>query len=168
MANVARRADADVYAELVRRLIAADRVEDRRLYAAALANVENPELARRLLALSLEDTLPPEIAGSLPGRLAGSSAHGEMAYAFTRENFDALSRKESEWGRAWLLPNAAMGFNDEARARTLLIDQKRLVGDSGDKAAKETAAAIELRSRIKTREAAALAISLSRGSDSQR
>jgi len=162
MANVARRADAEVYAELVRRLVAAGRVEDRQLYVSALANVENPELARRLLALSLEDTLPPEIASSLPGRLAGEPAHGELAYAYTRDHFDALARKQSEWGRAHLLPSAAGGFNDATRANALLIDQKRLVGDSGDKAAKDAAAAIELRSHIKNREGTSLAASLSR------
>jgi aminopeptidase N len=163
MANVGRRADAEIYAELLRRLIAADRVEDRHLYAAAIAKVENPELARRVLALSLADTLPPEIAASLPRRVADSPAHGEMAYAFTRDNFAALARKESEWGRAYLLPGAAGGFNDDAHAKALLLDQKRLLGDAGDKAGREMAAAIELRSRIKNREGAALAASLALG-----
>jgi hypothetical protein len=31
------------------------------------------------LDLSLEDTLPPDIASSLPGTLAESPAHGELA-----------------------------------------------------------------------------------------
>jgi len=156
MANVARRADADVYTELVRRMMAADRVEDRELYASALGNVEDPELARRFLALSLEDKLPPDLASSLPGMLARLPAHGELAYTFTRDHFDALSLKQSEWGRAFLLPRAAATFNDAERARTLLSDQPRLVGEAGDKAAKEMAGDIELRSRIKSRNGASL------------
>jgi aminopeptidase N len=133
MANVARRADTDVYTELVRRMMAAERVEDRELYASALGNVEDPELARRFLALSLEEKLPPDIASWLPGMLARLPAHGELAYTFTRDHFDALSRKQSEWGRAFLLPRAAATFNDAERAKTLLSDQQRLVGEAGDK-----------------------------------
>ena len=162
MANVARTADAEIYAELVRRMTVAERAEDRELYAAALGNVENQDLARRLLALSLEDTLPPEIAASLPAMLARFPEHSELAYAFTRDHFDVLSRKQSEWGRAFLLPWAASGFNDETRATTLLADQQRLLGAAGDKAAKEAAGEIELRSRIKSRNKSSLATDLAR------
>jgi aminopeptidase N len=162
LGNVARRADAAVFAEFVRRMIAADRVEDREVYASALANVENPDLARRFLALSLEDTLPPDIASSLPGRLAGSPAHGELAYTFARDHFDVLARKQSEQGRAHLLPDAASGFNDEARAATLIVDQQRLVGAAGDLAAKGVAGEIALRSRIKSRNGVTLTGDLAR------
>jgi aminopeptidase N len=162
MANVARRADADVYAELVKRLAAAERAEDRELYASALAGVEDRDLARRLLALSLEDTLPPNVAASLPGMLAQTPAHGELAYAFTRENFDALARKSSEWGRAYLLPRAASGFNDEAKVAALLADQQRLVGAAGDRAARQTAGDIEFRSRIKARNGTSLSADIAR------
>ena len=168
MANVARRADAEIYAALVRRMIAAERVEDRKLYASALANVENPVLARRLLDLSLEDTLPPDIASSLPRMLAQSPAHGELAYTFTRDHFDVLSRKRTEGGRAYLLPGAASGFNDEAHATALLADQQRLIGAAGDKAAREAAGEIELRGRIKSRNGASLAADLAQTTDKAR
>ncbi|MEO8345614.1 MAG: M1 family metallopeptidase [Betaproteobacteria bacterium] len=162
MSNVARRADAEVYTELVRRLKAADRVEDRWLYAEALGHVESPELAQRLLALSLEDSLPPDIASSLPRMLADATVHGDLAYAFTRDHFDALAGKKSEWGRAGLLPGAASNSNDAAKATALLADQKRLVGAAGDKSANETAGDIELRSRIKAKNSASLATDLAR------
>ncbi len=166
--NVARKADAEVYAELVRRLKTADRVEDRWLYAEALGHLEDRELAQRLLALSLEDSLPPDIASSLPRMLAEATVHGDLAYAFTRDHFEALAGKKSEWHRAGLLPGAASNFNDAAKAAALLADQKRLLGAAGDKSASETAGDIELRSRIKVKNSASLAADLARISDATR
>jgi hypothetical protein len=84
-----------------------------------------------------------------------------MTYAFVLDNFDALARKTPEQDRPHLLPGAASGFNEPARAAALLADQQRLLGDAGAKTAKETSAAIELRSRIRTRDGASLAASLS-------
>jgi aminopeptidase N len=168
MANVARRADAGIYSELVRRMTVSERAEDRELYASALGNVEDSALARRLLELSLDGTLPAEIASSLPAKLGRFPEHAELAYNFTRDHFDALSPKTSEWGRAYLLPWAAYAFNDEARATTLLADQQRLVGAVGDKAAKEIAGEIELRSRIKSRNKSTLTTDLARLADTAR
>ncbi len=162
MANVARKADSEVYAELVRRLKAADRVEDRWMYAEALGHVENRELAQQLLALSLDESLPPDIASSLPRMIGNATRHGDLAYVFTRDHFDALARKQSEWSRAGLLPGAAANSNDAAKATVLLADQKRLLGAAGDKSASETAGDIELRSRIKAKNSATLAADIAR------
>ena len=160
--NVARRADADTFQTLVRRLVAADRVEDRWLYAGALGGIRIPALARRFLALSLTESLPPDIASALPALLGGTARHGALAYAFTRDHFDVLARKAGEEGRAALLPGAAASFSDAAAARVLLRDQQRLVGTTGDKRARETAADIELRSRIRRIDAATLPAELAR------
>ncbi len=163
LANVGRSADAGVYAELVKRLTTATRVEDGWVYASALAHVEDPALAKAFLALTLGDSVPTQIASWLPGMVAGNFTHGAMAYAFVLDNFDALSRKNTEQTRPFLLPGAASGFNEAARATALIADQKRLLGDMGEKAAKEGAAAIELKSRIRTRDSASLATTLARG-----
>jgi aminopeptidase N len=162
IANVGRRADADVFAELVKRMTTATRVEDGWLYASALAHVEDPALAKALLALTLGDTMPTQIVSWLPGMVADNYTHGAMTYAFVLDNFDALSRKASEQSRPFLLPGAASGFNEAARATALIADQKRLLGDAGEKTAKETAAAIELKSRIRTRDGPSLAVTLDR------
>jgi len=100
--------------------------------------------------------------------VAGNYTHGAMTYAFVLDNFDALSRKTSEQGRPHLLPGAASGFNESARAVALIADQKRLLGEAGEKAAKERAAAIELKSRIRTRDGASLAASLARTTNGKR
>jgi hypothetical protein len=162
MANVARGADAEIFAELVKRLTTATRVEDGWLYASALAHVEDPAFATALLALTLGDTVPTQIVSWLPGMVADNYTHGALAYAFVLDNFDALSRKTSDQGRPHLLPGAASGFNEAARATALIADQKRLMGEAGEKTAKETAAAIELKSRIRERDGALLATTLSR------
>jgi aminopeptidase N len=168
LANVGRSADAGVYTELVQRLTTATRVEDGWVYASALARVEDPALAQQFLALTLGDAVPSQIVSWLPGMVAGNFTHGAMAYAFVLDNFDALSRKNTEQTRPFLLPGAASGFNEAARATALIADQKRLLGDAGEKAAKEEAAAIELKSRIRTRDSASLAASLSRATTGKR
>jgi hypothetical protein len=160
MANVGRRADAAVIAELVKRMTTAIRVEDGWLYASALARVEDAELAGRLLALTLGDTVPTQMVSWLPDMVAGNYTHGAMTYAFVLDNFDALARKTPEQERPHLLPGAASGFNESARTAALIGDQQRLLGDAGKKTAKESAAAIELRSCIRTRDGASLAASL--------
>jgi aminopeptidase N len=162
LANVGRGADADVYAELVKRLTTATRVEDGWTYASALAHLEDPALARQFLTLTLGDAVPSQIVPWLPGMVAGNFRHGAMAYAFVLDNFPVLSRKNTEESRPFLLPSAASGFNETPRATALVADQKRLLGDAGEKAAKEGAAAIELKNRIRTRDSVSLAESLSR------
>jgi hypothetical protein len=161
MANVGRRADAETFAELVKRMTTATRVEDGWLYASALAHVEDAALARQFLALTIGDTVPTQMVSWLPGMVAGNYTHGAITYGFVLDNFDVLSRKSSEHGRPHLLPGAASGFNESARATALIADQKRLLGNAGEKTAKETAAAIELKSRIRERDGASLAASLS-------
>ena len=168
MANVGRRADAEIFAELVTRMTTATRVEDGWLYASALAHVEDAALARQFLALTIGDTVPAQMVSWLPGMIAGNFTHGAMTYAFVLDNFDVLSRKTSEQGRRYLLPGAASGFNELARATALIADQIRLLGDAGEKTAKETAAAIELKSRIRERDGAPLAASLSRNAAGKR
>jgi aminopeptidase N len=158
VANVARRADRETFEELVRRMKAAQGVEDRTLYARALGNVEDRALAQQLLELSVGDSLPPDTAASLPRYVALGGAHGALAYAFTRDHFAALARKESEWGRAYLLPTAAEYSNDAAQATALLADVRRLVGPPGDRLARQAAGDIELRSRIKARDGTTLAV----------
>jgi len=124
--------------------------------------VEDAALAKAFLALTLGDTVPTQIVSWLPGMVADNYTHGALTYAFVLDNFDTLSRKTSERGRPYLLPGAASGFNETSRAAALIADQKRLMGEAGEKTAKETAAAIELKSRIRTRDAASLGKALSR------
>ena len=169
MANVGRRADAEVFAELVKRMTTATRVEDGWVYASALAHVEDPALARQFLALTLGDAVP--IADACRGCPAWSPATSRTA-RWPMPSCSTISTRcrarTTEQTRPFLLPGAASGFNEAARATALIADQKRLLGDAGEKAAKEAAAAIELKSRIRTRDSASLAASLSRTTTGKR
>ena len=156
MANVGRRADAEIFAELVRRMTTATRVEDGWLYASALAYLEDAALARQFLALTLGDAVPTQMVPWIPGMVAGNHRHAAMTYTFVVDNFAALSSKITEQGRPYLLPRAASGFNESTRATALIADQRRLVGDPGEKTARQTAADIELKSRIAARNGASL------------
>ena len=118
--------------------------------------------------LPLGDAIPKHLVSWRPGMVAENLTHGAMTYAFVLDNFDAPSRKTSEQGRPYLLSGAASGFNESARAAALIAYQARLLGDSGEKTAKETAAAIDLRSRIRTRDGASLAESLARSTTRER
>lgn len=80
MANVGRRADAGIFAELVKRMTTAVRVEDGWLYASALARVEDAALARQFLALTLGDAVPIQMVSWVPGMVAGNYTHRAMAY----------------------------------------------------------------------------------------
>ena len=90
------------------------------------------------------------------------SPHAERAYAFVLAHWPALAELAGQavWGRQWLLPEAAAGFNTEAQARRLLKDQARLAGPDGTVPASRVAASIGLQARLRAREARRLAPAL--------
>ena len=118
--------------------------------------------------MTLGDAVPKHPVSWRPGTVAENLTHGAMTYAFVLDNFDPLSRKTSEQGRPYLLSGASSSFNESARAAALIAYQARLLGDPGEKTAKDTAAAIGLRSRIRTRDGASLAVSLARSATRKR
>jgi aminopeptidase N len=152
---VARHADAARFKQLVARLKASPHEDDHWLYATSLAGVEDADLARQVLAMSLDGSLPPNIASRLPGMVAGNPAHGELAYRFTLEHWAALSDLAGTMfgARSWLLPAAAEGFNRPEDAQRLLRDQQRLLGETGTANAERIAAQITLLAAVQAREA---------------
>ncbi len=169
LANVGRSADAEVYSDLVRRLETATRVEDGWLYASALSHVEDPALARQFLEITLGDKVPiaDRVVAAGHGRRQ-SEKQGNGLCLRDRKFPTRCQRRHSEYTRPFLLSGAASGFNDATKATALIADQKRLLGNAGEKAAKEAAATIELKSRIRLRESASLATSLSRATTGKR
>ena len=151
-------ADAARFDALRRRLLQARLEEDRWLLASALALAPDPALAQQALALALDDTLPPNVATRLPGMVGDGLRHGELAYRFVLQHFDALGRRSGDMfgARAWLLPGAAYSLNDGAAAARLRADQQRLLGDTGTAVASRVASRIELMAAIRDREAARL------------
>src|SRR3990167_3648991 len=152
---VARHADPVRFKQLVARLKTSPHDDDRWLYATSLAQVEDADLARQVLALSLDGRLPPNIASRLPGMVADNPAHGELAYGFTVEHWTALADLAGTMygARSWLLPGAAGGFNRPEDAQRLLRDPQRLLGETGAANAQRIAAQIALLAAVQAREA---------------
>jgi aminopeptidase N len=137
--------------------------EQRWKLLSALAAGSDPARAQRLLEESLSGRLPNDISSSLPGAVGGEPAMSSLAYDFVVAHWDAVSRLAGEGafgGLHWLLPAAAASSSDAAVAHTLVADQQRLAGAAGASAAAQIAADIHNRSRLRAREAPALAAAL--------
>ena len=147
-------ADAARHARLMQRLTAANNEEDRWRYAEAVAAVKDPVLAQQVLDLSLRGVLPNNIASRLPHLVSENGIHSAMAYQFVIEHYAQLAEVSGEMfgASAWLLPGAASGFNTEAQAQQLLLDQQQKAGDKGAMTAAQVAAQIRLRAVFRARE----------------
>ena len=152
-------ADATRHARLVERLLAANSEEDRWRYAEAVAAVKDTAMAQQVLELSLRGILPSNISSRLPILVSENSKHSAMAYQFVLDHFDALAKLSGEMfgASAWLLPATASSFNTEDRAKQLISDQQKKLGDKGTMAAAQIAAQISLKAAIRQREPAPLA-----------
>ena len=83
-----------------------------------------------------------------------------MSYAFVLDHWAALAKAAGDGvfgGRNWLLPGTAYWSADAALAQRLLADQARLTGATGESTARRVAAGIEVRRRLREREADVLA-----------
>jgi aminopeptidase N len=154
-------ADAAAFEQLRTRLVEARSEEERWIHALALARVNDPALADRVLKLSLEGSLPPNIAKELPALMAGLSSHVARAYDFTRRYWTELARLAGTFNNAdaWLLAEAAMHSNDRAMITRLLRDDAATQTASRAPAA-EAAERIRLLADVRDREAKSLAATL--------
>ncbi len=159
---VGAQADRPHFDKLLSLLRSASGEEDRWMYASALAMGRDATRASELLAASLDPSLPSNIATDIPGMVSANSPHHRLAYAFTLANWAALAeRAGSMFGsRDNLLPDAARGFTDTAQAGRLVTDQAANAGPDGSVAAARASQGIELRARVRQRDAALLAAHL--------
>lgn len=149
-------ADKTRFDQLLARLKRSNSEEDRWMYANALAAGRDAHRAEELLAASLTNVTPPNVATAIPGLVASQSPFGDLAYRYTLSNFKRLGELAGHWGRGFLLPKAASGFNDAERAARLMEDQRREAGADGEMLAAREADAIRLRAAVKARETAGL------------
>jgi aminopeptidase N len=143
-------ADGAQFSQLVDRLKAAQREEDRWLFAASAAAVADPALAEQLLKISIAGGLPNNIAARLPAMVAAHGRHPELAYRFTLDHYAALAAIAGDMfgASASLLPGAAKAFNDQSKGVRLVADQQRLNGESGKMPAAKAAARIALKAAV--------------------
>jgi aminopeptidase N len=161
----ARSADAARFDQLLQALKQADSERERWLLANALAQVQQPELALRLMDAAIAGELPRLQAGNLPGAVAENPVHGELVYEHVRRHWAAWSALAGDGvfgGRNWLLPQSAGQLADAAWAERLRADQRALAGPTGASSAATVGARIEARHRLREREATGTAQQLTR------
>lgn len=160
LAAVGCEPDAEQFDALLTAYRNAGSQEDRWILHEALANGDDPQRARRLLDEALSGRLPPDISAAIPAAIAERPALGPLAYGFVLEHWSELSRLAGDGvfgGQHWLLPGTAQASSDPAVAARLQQDQQRLTGDAGSSAAQIVAQGIEVRHRLREREAMRLA-----------
>jgi Peptidase family M1 domain/ERAP1-like C-terminal domain/Peptidase M1 N-terminal domain len=153
---VGMHADAAHFERLLARLKAAGGEEERRLLARALASGRDATRAEQLLASATAGIAPPNVSANLPGLVAKMSPFGEEAYRFTLENWKTLASLSGDWGRQFLLPDAASGFHTTEQAARLVDDQQRIAGADGAALAGQEAENIRLRAAVRERAASGL------------
>lgn len=156
---VGEHADATRFEQLMQKLLTADSEEQRWVLARSLSGVRDPALSARVLDLSLQGRLTPNMSAWLPGMVGSRAEASARAYAFVVDHWAALAKLSGGafGGQAWLLPSAAEGAHAPEMAVRLLADQRRLAGEQGEAPAATRAAAIRLRAAVREREAARLA-----------
>jgi aminopeptidase N len=137
-------------------LRAAEQQEEIYTLLVALAATPDAAQARRFLSVSLESWLAPNVAVELPSMLADHPRHAEMAYQFTREQWQRLAARAGSGvfgARQELLPDAVGGMTDLAAAERMRADQARLAGPTGRVGAERAAARLAVRAALRQREA---------------
>ena len=163
IAAVGHDARPEEFDAMLAALFATDSQEERWMLLNALAAGHNAARADRLLDTALGGRLPPNISARLPGALANHPQHTARAYAFVLAHWPALAQLAGTGpfgGQHWLLPGAASASSDAAVARAMQADQRRLAGEAGTSAAETVAANINMRQRLRDREAGPLAAAL--------
>lgn len=154
---IGRHADAAAYASLLAARRSANGQEERWRLERAIALVRDPALAQRTLDLTLTDEWQPGVATRMATQVGGAGGHSELAFAFVQKNFAALAAKSGDWGRLWLLPGSAAGFNESAWAERLLAAQDATLGEAGRDPAQRVAETIREKSMIRATEGERLA-----------
>lgn len=163
LAAVGTDPQAAEFDALLAALHASDSQEERWQLIDALAAGRDEPRARRLLAQALTGQLPPDLSSFLASQVARRPPLAPVAYDFVLAHWDALSRLAGDGvfgGRNWLLPGAVGMSADTALVQRMLADQQRLTGDAGRSSARQVAAAVDVRRRLRERESGTLATAL--------
>ncbi|MEW6690729.1 MAG: M1 family aminopeptidase [Pseudomonadota bacterium] len=151
---VGRHADEATFASLVEEMRDATDTELRYQYTSALRHVSDPALARRWMQrLLAADELPPGEAAYNLQRIGADSGLAREAWTFVKANLPAILAKASPRGRAFLLPEAAAPFADEAAAEELLALARAKLDPGALYQAEKTAEWIRLKAAVRAREA---------------
>ncbi len=152
---VGRYATRETYDQLHALARAARTTEDKRRAYGAMQAVLDPQLARTTLELTLGNELSTTEASRNVAAVAARE-HADLAWAFAKENTEALLKKTTFFGRNNYLPGIARASTDAARADELLaLVREKLPVDALTEAEKG-ADLIRLNALVKKRELPAM------------
>ncbi len=113
-----RWADSTIWNQLRTLAHKATSTEERVRYYVALAAAIDPALAKEALALTLTDEVPNEIANGIMMEVAAGE-HPQMAFAFVKAHFDALSAKRGPYFRSFFMSSLMSHFAERKYAEEL-------------------------------------------------
>jgi aminopeptidase N len=115
----------------------------------ALTFARDPALARRTLALSLGEELPPQLRPRVVRGVAANGQHPDLAWSFLVANFAAVTASLDSLERYRLPPSVAASAADAQRARELReLAERRFPADARADVYR-IAALIELRAKVR-------------------
>ncbi|OGA17631.1 MAG: hypothetical protein A3I63_03760 [Betaproteobacteria bacterium RIFCSPLOWO2_02_FULL_66_14] len=153
---VGRHADAATFDRLLAMLRESTATERRWEYQSALRHVADPVLRLRWWTLLLGGEMPPGEAMYNLQHAGADSDSPEALWQFLKENLAAVYAKASPRGRAYLLPEAALAFSDEAYADELLRLTRQHLDAGALYQAEKAADAIRLAAAVKAKQAKTL------------
>jgi aminopeptidase N len=118
LAAVAANATPEVFDDMLARARNATDTLEKQTYYTALANVRDPELARRALDIAFEEDVHAAhaaLAGTMINVVSGN--HQQMAYDFAESHRAELNARLDPFTVRSFLPGLAVGSNDPALAR---------------------------------------------------
>jgi aminopeptidase N len=150
---IGRYAGQSAFEALLERMRGAVDMTDKWEVQAALRQVRDPRLLQRLMELMLTDELPPSDAVFNLTHIGEDSGRVEPVWRFVLEHLPAILAKASARGRPHVLPDAASGFSDAARADELIALTKTHLDATALYQAEKGADWIRLKAAVKAREA---------------
>jgi aminopeptidase N len=151
---VGRYADESAFKALLARMRTATDTDGKWQALAALRQMQDPELLRQLMELMLTDELPPGDAVFNLTHVGADSGRVELGWRFVLARLPDILAKASAPGRLYVLPDAARGFSDAARADELIAVTRAHLDATALYQAEKAADWIRLKAAVKEREAA--------------
>ena len=112
-------ANRATYDKLIALARATTNASERVRYYAAAAAARDPALAKESLERTLTDELPISLVSNTISAVAWNGQQGDLAWAFLRKHFEALSAKQGPAFRSTFVSYFMTSFTDRARAAEL-------------------------------------------------
>ena len=158
---VAAHGTAADFDDFVARMKAAATPQEEQRYLGALADFSDPDLVRRLLAMSITDDVRTQNAALLLRRALTNREHGELAWFFVTDEWDALNARLPSNSIARMLEGVRSMSQPEVAPTVFAFFEDHEV-PQGDKILAQHLERLEVNVALRARESEALAEELLR------